>query len=99
MTRDELPTDEQYVRREMARKARLIAKDLGWIVERILDQAKLLERDEAPDLEGVVDTLVKAVTQDVALATVEIRPIIGELWALGAIRAEEAAVLAAQGAP
>lgn len=82
-------TDEQYVRREMARKTRRIARELEDIAERVRDQAKVLEENEAPDVYAVVHVLVRAVTVDVAQAGAELPGVIRELQSLESIHLEE----------
>lgn len=83
-------TDEQYVRRQMARKARRIASEFEGIAEQIRQRADQLAADSTPDVFAIVDDLTKAVTQASASAGQELRPIIGELATLADLRVEAA---------
>lgn len=77
---------EQYIRREMARKARRAAREFEDIAEQIRDAAKILDQDDAPDVYAVVDALLKAVAQDPAQAAAELRGLIRELAAWETVR-------------
>jgi hypothetical protein len=92
--------DERFIRREMARKARRIARELEDIAEVVRDQARLLD-SSVPDASAVVDTLVRVVdtlvgvdtpvrvdVHDVPRADERLRLITRELASLAAIRVD-----------